>query len=52
MNLFLGLLLGFFIGVGCRLFRLPLPAPSRLEGALLVLTMTLGYLGTGLLLVP
>lgn len=44
MNLLIGLLLGFAIGAGCRLWRLPLPAPARLEGALLVLTMTLGFL--------
>lgn len=45
----LGLLLGFVIGVGCRWFDLPLPAP-RVVGALLVVFMTLGFLGTDLTL--
>jgi len=40
-----GLLLGFLIGVGCRWFDLPLPAPPRIVGALLVVFMTLGFLG-------
>jgi XapX domain-containing protein len=39
-----GLLLGFLIGVGCRWFDLPLPAPPRVVGALLVVFMTLGFL--------
>jgi XapX domain-containing protein len=34
-----GLLLGFLIGVGCRWFDLPLPAPPRIVGALLVVFM-------------
>ena len=41
----LGLLLGFLIGAGCRWFDLPLPAPPRIVGALLVVFMTLGFLG-------
>lgn len=41
-----GLVLGFLIGVGCRWFDLPLPAPMRVIGALLVVAMTLGFLGT------
>jgi XapX domain-containing protein len=40
-----GLLLGFLIGVGCRWFDLPLPAPPRIVGALLVVFMTLGFIG-------
>ncbi|MFY0310457.1 DUF1427 family protein [Leisingera sp. D0M16] len=40
-----GLILGFLIGAGCRWFDLPLPAPPRIVGALLVVFMTLGYLG-------
>ena len=46
----IGLLLGFLIGVGCRWFDLPLPAPPRLIGALLVVAMTLGFLGADLAL--
>jgi XapX domain-containing protein len=38
------------IGVGCRWFDLPLPAPPRIVGALLVVFMTLGFLGVDLTL--
>ena len=41
----IGLLLGFLIGVGCRWFDLPLPAPPKIVGALLVVAMTLGFFG-------
>lgn len=44
VSAFLGVFLGFLIGVGCRWFDLPLPAPPRIVGALLVVTMTLGFL--------
>ena len=43
-----GLVLGFVIGAGCRWFDLPLPAPPRIVGALLVVFMTLGFLGADL----
>lgn len=42
----IGLALGFCIGVGCRWLDLPLPAPPRIVGALLVVAMTLGFIGT------
>lgn len=45
-----GLALGFLIGIGCRWFDLPLPAPPRIVGALLVVFMTLGFLGADLAL--
>lgn len=45
-----GLVLGILIGVGCRWFDLPLPAPPRVVGALLVVYMTLGFIGTDLVL--
>ncbi len=41
-----GITLGLLIGAGCRWFDLPLPAPPRIVGALLVVTMTLGFLAT------
>ena len=45
MTLFLlGVLLALGIGTGCRLLDIPLPAPPRLQGALLVLAMTVGFL--------
>lgn len=45
MNLkfLIGLLLALLIGVGCRAFGVPSPAPLALIGALLVLSMTTGY---------
>lgn len=46
----IGLVLGGLIGVGCRWFDLPLPAPPRIVGALLVVAMTLGFLGADIAL--
>ena len=43
MKFIIGLLLGFSIGVVCNLFGIPVPAPPVIEGALLVVSMTLGY---------
>ncbi len=40
----IGLMLCFFIGAACRRFDVPVPAPPRLVGALLVVAMTLGFL--------
>ncbi|MGD1933550.1 MAG: DUF1427 family protein [Candidatus Phaeomarinobacter sp.] len=45
MEAVLGLVLGFGIGAGCRWFDIPLPAPPKLVGALLVVAMTLGFAG-------
>jgi XapX domain-containing protein len=39
----LGLLLAFALGFGCRLFGIPSPSPPVIVGALLVGSMTLGY---------
>ncbi len=41
-----GLLLGLVIGAGCRWFDLPVPAPPRIIGALLVVAMSLGFVAT------
>jgi XapX domain-containing protein len=41
-----GLTLGLLIGVACRWFDIPLPGPPKLVGALLVVSMTVGYLAT------
>ena len=42
----LGLLVGLAVGASCRLLGIPSPAPPVLAGALLVVAMTLGYIGT------
>ena len=39
-----GVLLGLAIGAACRRLDIPLPAPPSLPGALLVVSMTLGFL--------
>jgi XapX domain-containing protein len=44
------LALGMSIGIACRWFDLPLPAPPKLVGALLVLAITLGFVGVDRLL--
>lgn len=43
-NAIIGIILGLVIGAFCRWFDLPLPAPPKLVGALLVVFMTLGFL--------
>ena len=43
-----GILLGLGIGAACRWFDIPLPAPPKIIGALLVVAMTLGFIGTDL----
>jgi XapX domain-containing protein len=44
MKLFIGLVLAFAIGAACRWFDIPAPAPPALQGALLVVAMTSGYI--------
>ncbi|MDY0746388.1 DUF1427 family protein [Paucibacter sp. R3-3] len=44
LKLAAGLVLGVAIGATCRACRIPSPAPPVLAGALLVVSMTLGYL--------
>lgn len=43
----LGLTMALVIGIGCRLLDIPLPAPPKLQGALLVVAMTLGFMAGG-----
>lgn len=38
--------LALLIGAACRWFDIPVPAPPRLLGALLILAVTVGYLAT------
>ena len=44
VSLVIGIMLGLLIGFICRWFDLPLPAPPKLVGALLVVAMTLGFM--------
>ena len=39
----IGIVLALGIGLGCRWLGIPVPAPPVLQGALLVVAMTLGY---------
>jgi XapX domain-containing protein len=39
----LGFVVAFLLGLVCRVFDIPSPAPPVLTGALLVLAMTLGH---------
>jgi XapX domain-containing protein len=47
-----GLVLGLVIGAACRFFDIPVPSPPKLVGALLVLSMTIGYVTADRLLGP
>jgi XapX domain-containing protein len=49
-DLLISITLGLSIGAGCRWFDLPLPAPPKLVGALLVVAMTVGFVGADHLL--
>jgi XapX domain-containing protein len=42
----LGLMLGLLIGAACKFFDIPVPSPPKLVGAMLVVSMTLGYVMT------
>lgn len=46
------LILAFVIGLACRRFDIPAPAPPRIEGALLVLAMTAGFIATDFAMIP
>jgi XapX domain-containing protein len=49
-DLLIAIALGLGIGCACRWFDLPLPAPPKLVGALLVVAMTAGFVGANHLL--
>lgn len=40
-------LVGLTMAASCRYFDIPCPAPPRIQGALLVVAMTLGFLLVG-----
>jgi XapX domain-containing protein len=44
MKTAIAFVIALLIGAGCRWFAIPVPSPPKLIGALLVLTMTVGYL--------
>jgi XapX domain-containing protein len=44
MKSVLGLVLAFALSFACRAFGIPSPAPPLVLGALLVMTMTIGYI--------
>jgi len=46
-RLLVNIALALSIGNGCRLLDIPLPAPPKLQGALLVVAKTLGFLAGG-----
>ena len=52
MKTALGFMLAFAIGAVCRWLEIPLPAPPRLTGALLVVAITVGFLAADRLLPP
>jgi XapX domain-containing protein len=43
VKLIVGLMLGALIGIGCRVFAIPLPGPNAVLGALLGIAMATGY---------
>ena len=46
----IGIFFGFLVGAICRWIDVPVPSPPSIPGALLVLAMTLGFLGAGLVM--
>ena len=50
MRFFIGLVISFAVGVGCRYFDIPVGSPAVIPGALLVLAMTTGYSSTNKIL--
>lgn len=44
MKILLAFLLAFAVGAACRWFDVPVPAPPKLLGALLIITTTVGYM--------
>ncbi len=44
MKSMIGIVLTFALGLSCRAFGIPSPAPPLILGALLVMAMTVGYI--------
>lgn len=51
MKTLIAVTLAVLIGAACRWFEIPVPAPPRISGALLILAVTLGYVLTDLWIV-
>ncbi len=47
MKMVIGFLLAFVVGALCKIAGIPVPAPPAIMGALLVLSMTSGYVLAG-----
>ncbi len=43
MKIVPGILVGFGLGVFCQRLSIPLPSPSKVVGAIMVLAVTLGF---------
>jgi XapX domain-containing protein len=43
VKIVIGISLGICIGIGCRLFDIPLPGPPAILGAVLAVAMATGY---------
>ena len=50
MKFAIGLILALAIGAVCRLFEVPVPAPPKLQGVLLVAAITIGYVAMDMLM--
>jgi XapX domain-containing protein len=50
VKIVMAFLIGLLIGISCRWFKIPVPAPPTLIGALLVLSITVGYIVTDYLM--
>jgi XapX domain-containing protein len=44
VKIVVSVLLAFSIGAGCRFFDIPVPAPPKLLGGLLIIAITVGYM--------
>ena len=50
LKLAIGILIALLVGVACRYFKLPVPAPPTIYGVLLILAITVGYLVTDMIM--
>jgi XapX domain-containing protein len=44
VKIVISLVLAFGIGAACRYFAIPVPAPPKLLGGLLIIAITVGYM--------